>query len=51
MKKTDKDINLDEALEKAVKAKKKKVKVGSLTMDVEQQTIGKRTFNIGTLNL
>lgn len=51
MKKKDKDINLDEKLEKAIREKKKKVKVGHTTMEVEQTKIGNRTFNIGTIKL
>ena len=51
MKKKDKCIDLDERLEKAVREKKKKVKIGHTTMEVEQVKVNNRTFNIGTIKL
>jgi len=47
----EKSIDLDKALEKAIKGKKKKVKIGSKTMKVEQLQVGNRTFNLGTIKL
>ncbi len=51
MAKKDKDIDLDTTLEKAVEEKKDEVKIGHLSMKVEQVKIGSRTINLGTIKL